>query len=138
EAGVPVALLRPEVPPEDGLGHRPVEREDLRPPSHPDVVAQPCRRFPVHDAEGTPRVALQGSRERGAADDPNCLAVTVQPDGGLARAVLRTVGEVRVQRPGQEFVQVKSWPAPGGDAPLNYLHMALPSTLTIHHDSHMD
>src|SRR5262249_9589105 len=60
-----------------------------------------------------PGVSLQVRGEGGPADDPDGQPVPVKPDRGLARAVLGGVGEVGVQRPGEELGQVENGAASG-------------------------
>src|SRR5262249_46607551 len=99
EAPVPVRLVGAEVLAEDRAGHGAVERQDFRPAAHADVMAEPCSRVPVDNADGAPRVALQVGREGRAADDPDGLPIPVEPNGGLTRATLGVMGQVGIQWP---------------------------------------
>ncbi len=82
EAPVPIGLVGAEVSSEDRPGDRGLEWKDLRLAPEADVMAEPCCRVAVDNAEGLYTcIPLQVCGEGRAPDDPDGLAVPMEPDG---------------------------------------------------------
>src|SRR5262245_42704856 len=81
-----------------------IERKHFRSTPDAHVLAAPA---PVHNAKCAARIAPEIGREGCSTNDPETHTVPMEPDRRFARTLLRTVGQVRVQRSGQKLIEIE-------------------------------